>query len=119
MKVFSLSPVSFSLFFLKKKKKKILDLLQLGKMAQILCLAPEHFMTLSSQSYEAPGDMSSPVQQPWLGRAHPSSPAGSRVWERTRGRGVPPVTLSLPKLAVSALCGGRDGGGLWGDLCHH
>lgn len=60
---------------------------------------------------EAPGDMSPLAPRPWPGRAHPSSPAGGRVWERPRWRG----RHLLPSLCV--LRGGRAGGGPGVDLC--
>lgn len=71
-------------------------------------------MALSSQGCEAPGDMSSLVPQPWPGRAHPSSPAGSRVWERPHWRGCHLLlSLSLSWLFqsfVEAVMGEGPGG---------
>ena len=93
-------------------QKKILDLPRLGKMARIPCLAPEHFMALSSPGCEAPSDMSPLAPRP--GRAHPSSPAGGRVWERPCWRGchlLPSLSLRVCSRPPRRLRWGRARGG--------
>lgn len=83
----------FPFFSAFKKQNNISDLPRLGKLARVLCLAPERFMAVSSRGRGARGDMSSLLLRPgWEAPIH--LPSWRPVWEPLQGHLLLSLSLS-------------------------